>query len=105
MDNAFWIIVIAGFVTMVIRFAPFKLFNPKNGVPASIRYLGSVLPPAIMATLVVFSVRHIDLFSGNYGIPELAGILITGLLHVWKRSTLLSIAGGTALYMVLIRIL
>jgi branched-subunit amino acid transport protein AzlD len=27
------------------------------------------------------------------------------LLHIWKRNTLLSILGGTALYMVLIRLL
>ncbi len=105
MDKAFWIVIVAGLVTMAIRFAPFLFFNPKKGVPASIRYLGSVLPPAIMGTLIVFAVKHVDVLSGTPGIPEFAGILGTVLLHLWKRNTLLSIAGGTALYMVLFRIL
>ncbi len=105
MDNAFWIVITAGLVTMAIRFAPFLFFNPNNGVPQSIRYLGAVLPPAIMGTLIIFAVKHVDLFSGSRGIPEFVGILGTVLLHVWKRNTLFSIAGGTALYMLLIRLL
>ncbi len=105
MDKAFWIVLVAGLITIAIRFAPFLFFNPKKGVPSSVRSLGRVLPPAIMGTLIVFSVKHVDLFSGSRGIPEFLGILFTVLLHVWKRNTLFSIAGGTALFMVLIRIL
>lgn len=106
MDKAFWIIILGGLVTMAIRFAPFLFFQPKQGgIPKTIRYLGSVLPPAIMATLIVFAVRQVDVFSGSHGIPEFAGIFVTVLLQAWKRHTLLSIAGGTALYMLLIRLL
>lgn len=105
MDKAFWIVLVAGFVTLVIRFAPFVFFNRKQGIPPVVRYLGNVLPPAIMATLVIFAIRHVDVWSGTRGIPEAAGIIVTVTLHVWKRNTLLSIAAATAVYMVLIRIL
>ena len=105
MDKAFWIVIVAGVVTMVILFAPFVFFNKKTGVPPTVRYLGNVLPPAIMGTLVIFSVKHIDLLSGTHGLPEMSGILVTVCLHLWRRNTLFSIAGATATSMVLLRLI
>ncbi|RGD64899.1 hypothetical protein DXA98_07885 [Lachnospiraceae bacterium OF09-6] len=40
--------------------------------------------------------------SSRHGIPELISILVTGGLHIWKRQMLISIAGGTICYMLLI---
>ncbi|MEN6499152.1 MAG: AzlD domain-containing protein, partial [Rectinema sp.] len=37
--------------------------------------------------------------------PALVAGALTALLHFWKRNVLLSIVGGTALYMALIRVL
>ena len=37
--------------------------------------------------------------------PQLIAAAVTVGLHLWKHSTLLSIAGGTACYMVLIRVI
>lgn len=105
MDRAFWIVIVAGVVTILIRFAPFIFFNKKTGVPPSVRYLGNVLPPAIMGTLIIFSVKQIDIWSGTHGLPELIGIAVAVSLHLWKRNALLSIAGATASYMVLIRLM
>lgn len=105
MDKAFWIVIVAGLVTLAIRFSPFVLFSRGEGVSHQIRFLGNTLPPAIMATLILMTLRHVDVFSGTHGIPEFAGVIVTALLHIWRRSTLISIAGGTALYMVLIRVL
>ena len=67
------------------------------------RYLGGVLPPAIMATLVVYCLRDVQLLSGDHGLPSFLGVAVTALLHLKWRNTLLSIAGGTAAYMLLIR--
>ena len=105
MDKAFWIVIVAGAVTLAIRFAPFVFFSRGRSIPPAVRFLGSVLPPAIMVILILMTLRLVDLFQGNRGLPEFAGIALTALLHLWKRNTLLSIAGGTALYMVLIRVL
>ncbi len=104
-NNALGIILVAGLVTLAIRFAPFILFSRNGQIPPAIRFLGSVLPTAIMGILILLTVRHVDLFTGNRGLPEFAGIIATAGLYVWKRNTLVAIAGGTAAYMVLLRVL
>lgn len=45
--------------------------------------------------------ENVEFLQGNHGAPELLAILVTGALHVWKRQMLLSIAGGTIFYMLL----
>ena len=42
--------------------------------------------------------------TGSHGIPELISILLVIALHVWKRQMLLSIAGGTVCYMLLVQL-
>lgn len=62
-------------------------------------YLGRVLPAAVMTLLVIFSVKDAAWTSAPYGLPELAGIVVTASVHLWRRNALLSIAAGTGLYM------
>ena len=58
---------------------------------------------AIFGMLVVYCLRGVDLLGPTHGLPELlAGAAVVGL-HLWKKNTLLSIAVGTALYMVLVQ--
>lgn len=89
--------------TMMTRFLPFILFPPGRATPKYIQYLGRVLPSAAIGLLVIYSVKDIHLLSGNHGVPELASILAVVLLHYWKKNMLLSIAGGTLLYMALVQ--
>lgn len=89
--------------TAITRFLPFLVFPAGKSTPKYIRYLGKVLPPAIFGLLVVYSLRNVDILSGNHGIPELLAVLLVMGLHVWKRQMLLSIAGGTVFYMVLVQ--
>ncbi|MFB0918086.1 MAG: AzlD domain-containing protein [Clostridiaceae bacterium] len=96
------ILATASAVTYLIRYIPFLFFGGKKGMPKVVRYLGNVLPPAIIATLVIFCVRHVDIFKGSRGFPEAIGIGVTVLIHLWKRNTFLSIALGTAVYMAVI---
>ena len=42
--------------------------------------------------------------AAPHGIPELLAILAVVLLHRWRGNVLLSIAGGTALYMALVQL-
>ena len=98
------IIAVAAIITLFIRVIPFVAFGGKREVPATVTYLGKVLPPAIMVILVIYCVKGIDLFTGSHGIPELVSIAVVGGLHVWKKNTLLSIAAGTVLYMVLVQV-
>lgn len=86
-------------VTMLTRFLPFFIFSESKPTPIYIQYLGQALPPAIFAMLVVYCLKNVSWVSGTHGLPELIGIGITALLHLWKRQMLLSIAGGTIAYM------
>ncbi|MDD6032155.1 MAG: branched-chain amino acid transporter permease [Oscillospiraceae bacterium] len=90
--------------TMLTRFLPFLIFPPSRPVPRCIQYLGRVLPAAVFGLLVIYSLKGVSLLSGNHGLPELIAILAVVLLHLWKRQMLLSIAGGTICYMLLIQL-
>ena len=90
--------------TMITRFLPFILFPAGKETPGYVRFLGKALPGAVFSLLVVYCLKNVSLVSGSYGIPELLGVLITAGLHLWKRQMLLSIAGGTIAYMLLVQL-
>ena len=90
-------------VTLLTRLLPFLLFGGKGEPPRLILELGRALPCAVMGMLVVYCLRSVDLTAAPYGAPEaIAAALCVGL-HVWRRNTLLSIAGSTAVYMLLVQ--
>ena len=80
------------------------IFPAGRPTPKYIRYLGRVLPCAVFGLLVVYSLKDVSLMTGSHGIPELISILLVIALHVWKRQMLLSIAGGTVCYMLLVQL-
>ena len=88
--------------TITTRFLPFLVFNEKRTIPPVIQYLGKLLPAAVFGLLVVYCLRNVSLLQGSHGLPELIAILVTVGLHLWKRQMLLSIAGGTICYMLLL---
>ena len=96
------ILVMAG-VTFLTRVLPFLLFGGKKQPPKAVLYLGRVLPCAIMGMLVVYCLRNVTPLAAPYGIPELIGVVLAVVLHVWKRNTLLSIGVSTVAYMVLVQ--
>ena len=102
MSHAVLIVAVTALVTIAVRFLPFAVFG-KRPLPRVVVYLGRVLPPAIMAALVVYCLKGIDMSAYPFGMAELIGVAVTALVHLWKRNTLLSIAAGTACYMALIR--
>lgn len=88
--------------TMATRFLPFLVFPKGKTPPKFVQYLGKVLPCAAIGLLVVYCFKNVA-SSGTYGIPEILSVLLIIVLHKWKKSTLLSIGGGTALYMLLVQ--
>lgn len=89
--------------TTLTRFLPFVVFSEKRKTPDFIQYIGRYLPSAIFGMLVVYCLKNVNPLEGTHGLPELISILITAGLHLWKRKMLLSIGGGTVVYMLLIR--
>ena len=90
--------------TVLTRFLPFLLFPAGKPTPKYIQYLGKVLPGAVFGMLVVYSLKGVSLLAGSHGIPELISIVLVVALHLWKRQMLLSIAGGTVCYMLLVQL-
>lgn len=90
--------------TQITRFLPFILFPAGKSTPKYIEYLGKVLPAAIFGFLVVYCLKGVDVLSGSHGLPELISVTAVVLLHLWRRQMLLSIAGGTVIYMVLVQL-
>ena len=96
-------IAVMALVTAGLRFLPFLIFGENRKTPPLVTYLGQVLPFAIMGMLVVYCLKDVTITSAPYGIPEVLGCLVVAGLHVWKRSTLLSIGAGTVCYMLLVQ--
>ena len=87
--------------TMATRFLPFIIFSA-DCTHDFVRFLGRVLPNTVIGLLVIYSLK--DSIGGtNHCIPELIALVFIFILHKWKKNTLLSIAGGTILYMFLIQ--
>ena len=106
MSNAHMLITITliALTTIALRFLPFWIFPPSKQPPALITYLGKVLPRAAIALLVVYAVKDVSNVTSPHGLPELIAILVIMMVHVFKRNTLLSIATGTFLYMMLVQL-
>ena len=90
--------------TVITRFLPFIVFPAGKPTPKYIQYLGKVLPAAVFGLLVVYCLKNVSILSGSHGLPELISIAIVVILHLWKRQMLLSIAGGTTCYMLLVQL-
>ena len=95
-------IAVAGACTFATRLFPFALFGGKKEVPKFIKYLGNVLPVAILGILIVYCLRDFEKGSINYILPQILAVALTAGIHLWKKNTLLSIAVGTIGYMLLI---
>lgn len=88
--------------TIITRFLPFIIFSENRKTPAFIQYIGKYLPSAVFGMLVVYSLKNVNIVQDNHGMPEFISIAVTALLHLWKRQMLISIAGGTICYMLLL---
>lgn len=91
--------------TMLTRFLPFMVFPSGKPTPNYVQYLGKVLPSAVIGLLVIYTFKDVSLLSGSHGIPEFIGVAVVALLHFWKKQMLLSIAGGTIVYMILVQMI
>ena len=101
--NTQWIvtvIAVCAIVTFFERAFPFLVFYRKQ-VSEPVRALGKALPMAIITTLIFYCLRTVEFYSASAWAPQLISSTLTAALHLWKRSTMLSIAGGTLCCMIL----
>ena len=96
-------IAIMAAVTFLTRALPFLLFDRGDSPPKLVLYLGRVLPPAIIAMLIIYCLKGITFSAPAGWAPQLIAAAAVVALHLWKHNNLLSIFGGTILYMVLVQ--
>ena len=89
--------------TVLLRSLPFFVFRKKT--PRYVTYLGKVLPPAIIGMLVIYCLKDVSFSIHPFGIPELIAVACVAGMQICRRNSLISILTGTAVYMVLIRIM
>ena len=97
------IILAVAITTFATRVVPFLVFPKGKEIPPIVQYLGRVLTPAVIGMLVVYCLKTTQVLQAPHGLPEFISVIVTAVLHVWKRNNLLSIGVGTVLYMVLIQ--
>ncbi len=103
--HEFAIILTVAVCTFATRVFPFLLFG-RNGEPSpTVKYLGLVLPSSVMAILIVYCLKNVQLSALSSVVPSFLAIAIVVGLHLWKRNNLLSIGVGTLSYMVMIQYL
>ena len=98
------LVAVMAVVTFLTRALPFLLFGRGGGEPPKVvLYLGRFLPPAVIAMLIVYCYRGTGFADPSGWAPGLIAGLTVVVLHVWKKNNMLSIVGGTILYMVLVQ--
>ena len=95
------IVAVMSVGTILLRGLPFVIF--RKSTPPYIAYLGKVLPPALIGMLVVYCLKDVSFAAAPYGLPELIAALCVVILQLWKRNSIISILGGTAIYMLLVQ--
>ncbi|MGN0986177.1 MAG: branched-chain amino acid transporter permease [Candidatus Enterenecus sp.] len=96
-------IAVMAAVTFLTRALPFLLFGRNGKPPRVVLYLGKYLPPAVIAMLIVYCLKDASFASPAGWAPSLIAGAAVVALHLWKKNDMLSILGGTVLYMVLVQ--
>lgn len=96
-------VAVMAVVTFLTRALPFLLFGGGGEPPRVVLYLGKFLPPAVIAMLIVYCYRGVSFGTLGGWVPGLIAGGAVVILHVWKKNNMLSIVGGTILYMVLVQ--
>ncbi len=103
MNRAAAITVIMSVCTILLRSGPFLLFSKDREIPRYLLFLGEKLPRAIIGMLVIYCLRSVSFAAKPWGIPEAVSLAAVVLLQIFRRNSLLSILGGTVIFMFLVQ--
>lgn len=96
-------IAVMSAVTFLTRPCPFCCSTAESIPQKIVLYLGKVLPPAIIAMLIVYCMKGVTFSTPAGWVPTLLAGAAAVLLHLWKGNDLISIFGATGLYMILVQ--
>ena len=93
-----------GLIVFCERLFPFAVFS-KRQPGKLIHIFERYIPPVVMFGLLIYSIRSTRFSSTILWLPQIAALLFTISTYLWKKNSLVSIFGGTAVYMILLRVL
>jgi len=99
-EQALVAIPVMALTIFVTRFFPFAFFSRREP-PEIFRYVGKYLPPLVMAVLIVYSLKGTAFTVAPYGRAEIVASAFTVIAHLWKKNAMISIFGGTIIFMLL----
>ncbi|MBQ0050640.1 MAG: AzlD domain-containing protein [Treponema sp.] len=102
--------VFIGLLMFAMRALPFAIFRKKK-VPAFFGFIEKFIPAISIAVLFLVCLKEktADLIvKAPSSACEVSGVaaaviasIVTAVLHIWKKNAMVSIFGGTILYMIL----
>lgn len=98
------VVLISIAITFGLRALPFIAFRNRS-MPEWLNYLGKVLPPTIMAVLVVYCLKEVPYDWSYTGVAGIAGVLVTIVSYKKTHNTFLGILLGTVTNMLLLHLL
>jgi branched-subunit amino acid transport protein AzlD len=93
-------VLVATTLTWMLRAAPFAVLAPLQDSEL-VRFLGDHSPVGVMITLVGYTLRNVAWLNPAIAFPILLAIAVTVGLQLWRFNLVLSLAGGTAVHVVL----
>ncbi|MFD9127746.1 branched-chain amino acid transporter permease [Kitasatospora sp. NPDC059571] len=93
-------VAVSAAVTWALRALPFAALTPLRA-SRTVRYLSTRMPAGVMVILLVYCLRDLPLTHPGRLLAPVAALAVTVGLHLWRRSALLSIIGGTAVHVAL----
>jgi len=87
--------------------SPRKKAFPRKAFPRKVflEFIERTVPPVAMTVLAFNAIGSSFLNETRDGFLVLAASVITALIHLWKRNALISISAGTAVYMILQKVI
>lgn len=91
--------------TAFLRFLPFFIINKSLSENKYVQFLGRILPYSMIALLVIYCIKDINIIKFPYGLPEIISIIVVAIFQIVKRNVLISIGLGTVVYMFLVQVI
>lgn len=91
--------------TIILRSLPFIIIRKSIAERRCIKYLGDAMPYAMIALLVIYCIKDINIIKFPYGLPEIISIVLIAIFQIFKRNVLISIGLGTVIYMFLVQVI
>lgn len=99
--NIILAIVVMVLATQLTRFLPFIIYRDREP-SKKLKQAARLIPGAVMMTLVLTS---LPISLEKSSLLQWIGVIIVALLHLSFNKPLISILGGTAIYITLLNIL